>query len=197
MDAENLLEEQKQKFWKHIWTEVRDFCKWTIWDNIETFFYNLWWFFHNLRVFGQSLWDWRDWDHEYTKDLYIVCLKEHAKAIENGHEENRSAKKKVKKIHELIELLETDIYDITSDEIIAGRKKGIKEEKLQRRAREKQEAHINKILQIIKGPDYISFGKKYDEIAQKMKRDHPNKEIDSYEIWIRTFDGSGCENWWD
>lgn len=197
MDAENLLEEQKQKFWKRVWEEIHDFFKWTIWDNIETFFYNLWWFFHNLRVFGKSLWRWRDWDHEYTKDLYIVCLKEHAKAIENGHEENRSAKKKVKKIHELIELLETDIYDITSDEIIAGRKKGIKEEKLQRRAREKQEAHINKILQIIKGPDYISFNKKYDEIAQKMKRDHPNKEIDPYEIWVRAFDGSGCETWWD
>lgn len=197
MDAENLLEEQKQKFWKRVWEEIHDFFKWTIWDNIKIFFYNLWWFFHNLRVFGKSLWRWRDWDHEYTKDLYIVCLKEHAKAIENGHEENRSAKKKVKKIHELIELLETDIYDITSDEIIAGRRKGIKEEKLQRRAREKQEAHINKILQIIKGPDYISFNKKYDEIAQKMKRDHPNKEIDPYEIWVRAFDGSGCETWWD
>lgn len=197
MDAENLLEEQKQKFWKHVWEEICDFFRYTIWDNIEMFFYNLWWFFHNLRVFAKSLWRWRDWDHEYTKDLYIVCLKEHAKAIENGHEENRSAKKKVKKIHELIELLETDIYDITSDEIIAGRRKGIKEEKLQRRAREKQEAHINKILQIIKGPDYISFNKKYDEIAQKMKRDHPNKEIDPYEIWVRAFDGSGCETWWD
>lgn len=197
MDAENLLEEQKQKFWKHVWEEIHDFFRYTIWDNIEMFFYNLWWFFHNLRVFAKSLWRWRDWDHEYTKDLYIVCLKEHANAIENGHEENRSAKKKVKKIHELIELLETDIYDITTDEIIAGRRKGIKEEKLQKRAREKQEAHINKILQIIKGPDYISFNKKYEEIAQKMKRDHPNKEIDSYEIWVRAFDGSGCETWWD
>ena len=31
-------------------------------------------------------------------------------------------------------MLETDIYDITTDEIIAGRRKGIKEEKLQKRA---------------------------------------------------------------
>jgi thiaminase len=94
-------------------------------------------------------------------------------------------------------LLETDIYDITSDEIIAGRRKGISEERLQRRARDKQEAHIDKILRIIKGADYKSFGKKYEEIAQKMKRDHPNKEIEPYEIWIRAFDGSGCETWWD
>lgn len=197
MDSESLLEQEKQKFWKHVWEEIHDFFKWTIWENIETFFYNLGWFFHNLKVFAKSLWKWRDWDHEYTKDLYIVCLKEHAKAIENGHKENRSAKKKVKKINELIELLETDIYDITSDEIIAGRKKGIKEEKLQKRALEKQEAHINKILRIIKGPDYISFGRKYDEISQKMKREHPNKKIEPYEIWIRAFDGSGCETWWD
>ena len=197
MDCESLLEQEKQNFCKHIWTEIRDFFKWTIQENIETFFYNLWWFFHNLKVFAKSLWKWRDWDHEYTKDLYIVCLKEHAKAIENGHQENRSAKKKVKKIHELIDLLETDIYDITSDEIIAGRKKGIKEEKLQRCARQKQEAHVDKILRIIKGQDFKSFGKKYDDIAQKMKRDHPNKEIDPYEIWVRVFDGTGAEGWWD
>lgn len=197
MDAENLLEEQKQKFWKHVWEEICDFFRYTIWDNIEMFFYNLWWFFHNLRVFGKTLWRWRDWDHGYTKDLYIVCLKEIAKAIEKGPTETRCAKKKIKKIHELIELLKIDIEDVASDEIIAGRKIGIKEEKLQRRAKEKQEAHYDKIVHILKGQDYKSFEKKYDEIKEKMKRDHPNKSIDSYEVWIRTYDGSGAGNWWD
>lgn len=197
MDADSLLEQEKQKFWKRILKEIHDFFKWTIWDNVKTFFYNLGWFFHNLKVFAKSLWEWRDWDHEYTKDLYIVCLKEHAKSIEQGPEDSRSTKKKVKKIRELIDLLETDIYDITSDEIIAGRKKGIKEEKLQRRAKEKQEAHIDKILRIIKGQDFKSFGKKYDEIKEKLQKNHPNKEIDPYEIWIRVFDGSGTEGWWN
>ena len=197
MDADSLLEQEKQKCKSRIWKEICDFFKWTIWNNVKTFFYNLCWFFHNLKVFSKSLWEWRDWDHEYTKDLYIVCLKELAKSMEHGLQDSRSTKKKVKKIHELIDLLETDIYDITSDEIIAGRKKGIKEEKLQRRAKEKQEAHIDKILRIIKGQDFKSFEKKYDEIKEKLQKNHPNKEIDPYEIWIRVFDGSGTECWWN
>lgn len=195
MEINEILKKHEQE--ENWLSKISDFFKYTIWDNTQMFFYNVQWFFHNLKVFRKTLWKWRDWDHEYTKDLYVVCLKEIAKAIKNGVEEDRSANKKVNKINELIQLLETDIEEITYKEIKEGRKNGVKEENLLQEMRKKQEEHKNKILNIIKGQDNEDFQKKYDEIANEMKKQHPEKEIDSYEVWVQTFDGSGVEYWWD
>ena len=72
---------------------------------VTDFCYNVKWFFRNLNNFRKQLWDFRSWDHTHAIDMYICCLEQIAKSIENGHEEERSAAKKVKKIRELIELL--------------------------------------------------------------------------------------------
>lgn len=72
---------------------------------VTDFCYNVKWFFRNLNNFRKQLWDFRSWDHTHAIDMYICCLEQIAKSIENGHEEERSAEKKVAKIRELIELL--------------------------------------------------------------------------------------------
>ena len=86
--------------------KIREFFKYDLrLYRVIGFCYNVKWFFRNLNNFRKQLWDFRSWDHTHAVDMYICCLEQIAKSIENGHEEERSAEKKVAKIRELIELL--------------------------------------------------------------------------------------------
>ena len=86
--------------------KIREFFKYDLrLYRVTDFCYNVKWFFRNLKNFRKQLWEFRSWDHTHAIDMYICCLEQIAKSIENGHGEERSAAKKVVKIRELIELL--------------------------------------------------------------------------------------------
>lgn len=184
--------------------KITDFFEYTIWYNLKTGWYNLTWFFHNIKVFWKTLWDYRDWDHQYAIDAYIVCLEQLANRIENGFEEKRSASKKVQKIHELIELLKIDIEDVITETWNSGIDKGEDHEKLYDKCQKIPIEHKKKILRILEGQDPKKFEKKYQEELEKFKKEHPEKDSkfyhgvgDNYDIWVNLFDGSGVESWWE
>lgn len=199
-------DEKNVGFFKHIWNEITDFFYYSIWDHICTAYYNLTWFFHNIKVFWSTLWQWRDWDHKYAIDTYCVMLEELAKRIETGVEESRAAKKKAKKIRELIELLKIDIDDVVLDKIMEDRKKnGMTSKKLDKwhdKGIKIRKQHRDKIFKILDGQDPIDFANKYAKEVDKLKERNPKKfekgEHDwQYDTWVKIFDGSGAEGWWE
>jgi hypothetical protein len=52
--------------------EYRSFRK------LQNYYYNIKGFKNNLKLFTRLAWSWRPWDSQYTIDVLIVLLKEHA-----------------------------------------------------------------------------------------------------------------------
>ena len=167
---------------------------------VTDFCYNVKWFFRNLKNFRKQLWDFRSWDHTHAIDMYICCLEQIAKSIENGHEEERSAEKKVAKIRELIELLgysnerlDDELFDLydrlraegkTNNEIAAESYKFYHE-------------FCEKIFTILKGQDHSVICRKCDAILEERYggKEYPQEEW--YDEYVKLFDGSGANEWWD
>ena len=162
--------------------QIGDFFYYDLWVPITDIWYNTCWIFINIRTFWGTLWNYRDWDFAYIRDVNIILLAKLANRIENGIEDERSAKKKVAKIRELIELLKHDIYDETTEDILNGRKKGKPEEELKIAALEKQWNHKRKIASIFMGQDPKKFAKKYEKILASGR-----KNIQMRPLLIMTF----------
>jgi hypothetical protein len=186
---------------KIFWREVKCFFKYDLnFYKVQDFFYNLKWFFRNLKNFRKQLWDFRSWDHSHAIDMYICCLEQVANSIENGHEEERSATKKVVKIRELIELLRYsnerlddelfDLYDKlraegkTNNEIAAESYKFYFE-------------FYEKIFTILRGQDHSVICRTCDAILEEKygSKEYPHEEW--YDEYVKLFDGSGANDWWD
>ena len=186
---------------KVFWREVKCFFKYDLnFYIVQDFFYNLKWFFRNLKNFRKQLWNFRSWDHSHAVDMYICCLEQVANSIENGHEEERSAAKKVVKIRELIELLRYsnenlddelfDLYDKlraegkTNNEIAAESYKFYFE-------------FYEKIFTILRGQDHSVICRKCDAILEERynSKTYPHEEW--YDEYVKLFDGSGANDWWD
>lgn len=208
MDEKLLIEEDEKNvgFFKRHWQQITDFVCYEIWDPICTAYYNTCWFFHNIKVFWHTLWTWRDWDHRYAIDAYCVMLEELAKRIETGVEEEKAAKKKAKKIRELIELLKIDIDDVILDMIMEDRKKnGMTSEKLAKWHNKGiyiRRKHNAKIFSILDGQNPEEFTNKYEKEKEKLKARNPKKYEKGesqwhYDLWVKLFDGSGAYGWWE
>jgi hypothetical protein len=186
---------------KIFWREVKCFFKYDLnFYKVQDFFYNLKWFFRNLKNFRKQLWNFRSWDHSHAIDMYICCLEQVANSIENGHEEERSATKKVVKIRELIELLRYsnerlddelfDLYDKlraegkTNNEIAAESYKFYFE-------------FYEKIFTILRGQDHSVICRTCDAILEEKygSKEYPHEEW--YDEYVKLFDGSGANDWWD
>ena len=186
---------------KEFWQNLKEFFKYDLsFYKVQDFFYNLKWFFRNLKNFRKQLWDFRSWDHSHAVDMYICCLEQLANSIENGHEEERSAAKKVVKIRELIELLRYsnehlddelfDLYDKlraegkTNNEIAAESYKFYFE-------------FYEKIFTILMGQDHSVICRKCDAILEERYggKEYPHEEW--YDEYVKLFDGSGANEWWD
>ena len=186
---------------KVFWREVKCFFKYDLnFYKIQDFFYNIKWFFRNLKNFRKQLWNFRSWDHSHAVDMYICCLEQVANSIENGHEEERSAAKKVVKIRELIELLRYsnerlddelfDLYDKlraegkTNNEIAAESYKFYFE-------------FYEKIFTILRGQDHSVICRKADAILEEKYggKEYPHEEW--YDEYVKLFDGTGANDWGD
>lgn len=149
----------------------------------KDYYYKVKWFFSNLWRFRKILWRHRTWDYIYCVDLFADSLEWLKNAIEKGHEEERSAIKKVNAIKELVNLLrhcvddsEFGTWDLETHKVA--------ENWLE--VRESNRNYVlNRIFEIIKGQPSSTF--KNIDVEQK----------DWYDSWVEMFDGTGIEEWWD
>jgi hypothetical protein len=186
---------------KEFWQNFKDFFKYDLsFYKVRDFFYNLKWFFKNLKNFRKQLWDFRSWDHSHAVDMYICCLEQIANSIENGHEEERSAAKKVVKIRELIELLrysnerlDDELYDLY-DKL---RKEGKTNNEIAAESYKFYFEFYEKIFTILKGQDHSVICRKCDAILEEKYngKNYPHDEW--YDEYVNLFDGSGANEWWD
>lgn len=167
---------------------------------VTDFCYNVKWFFRNLKNFRKQLWDFRSWDHSHAIDMYICCLEQVAKGIENGHEEERSAAKKVEKIRELIELLrysnerlDDELFDLY-DKL---RKEGKTNNEIAAESYKFYFEFYEKIFTILRGQDHSVICRKCDAILEERynSKEYPHEEW--YDEYVKQFDGSGANDWWD
>lgn len=83
-----------------------------VWSQVRDFFYDIYYFFKNLRLFSKDLWRFRPWDHEYCRDIYCTALEILKEEIyRNGHEVDEDRLKKVNDMEELLRLLQIDVFD--------------------------------------------------------------------------------------
>lgn len=179
----NIYTPKKYPWYKELWWDIKYYC----WNIPSEWYYNVKWFFGNLWRFRKILWNYRTWDFSYCNELFAESLEWLAHTIENGHEEQRSANKKAKKIKELVKLLRklTDASDFDTWEnpkYWKGNKLLIPTDKLADIQRIRMEDTLVKILCIIKGQ-------------------HPNdiehSMADNYDEYVKEFDGTGYYGWWD
>lgn len=202
-----------------------DFFKYTIWYNTKNFFYDLKWYFRNLKNFNKALWNFRSFDHIYCVNMYVRSLELLRDSISNGNEERTSANKKVNKINELIELLKQ--YDTYTDDaykdigffnydlkwkknddgsvqmVVDENDKERKEKHKQFLKREKELEHEyrSKITKILFGQSEREIKRLEREFKRKTKEELQDSvapsSVENYNLWVNVFDGSGCRGWWD
>ena len=192
------IEEHEQN--RTFWQKTKDFFQYNVWEKIKTLWYNLQWFFHNIKVFWKTLWNYRDWGYEYILDVCCVLLEQLAKRIETGHEETISATKKSKKIRELIELLKWGLEDHIMETYNENVKKGVPKEENQRQVTEMRDNYYDMIFKILKGQSTKELDEQIALEIEKIKIDNPEYKDDTpfhYNIWVKAFDGSGIEGWWE
>ena len=111
--------------------------------------------------------------------MFIESLKGLCGCIENGNEDRRSANKKVKAIKELITLLERisadDDFGLMSE---LSKDNDNSYEHYDDEYKRRRNETLDRIFRIIKGE---------------------NKGIDvrNYDEWLKSFDGTGYDGWWD
>lgn len=167
--------EKFKKILKDLWFNIKFYCIW----KPEDWYYNIKWFFKNLWRFKRILWEYRTWDFSYCNNLFANSLDWLADQIKNGHEEVRSANKKVSAIKELASLIRrlTDDDDFGLEEPFINKEISIDE--YDKRRKHTRKEYLDRIYRIIYGQE----NEKYDKT--------------DYNKWVENFDGTGYEGWWD
>ena len=99
--------------WNKIWEWLQDRFYWVekLWD---LFRYDIPRFFHNLWYFKKALWQFGNWDFQYTLQFMLLTLKPLREGINNGYEVDESKNKKLIQMDRTIELLQ----NLTEDNFI-------------------------------------------------------------------------------
>ncbi len=182
---------------RRICRTVWEFLKYDAWRfGIRDTYYNVWWFFHNLKVFWKTLWEWRSWDYSYINDAHIMMLGQLADQIKNGYEEDRSANLKYLAIQSLISELKRDVED---EAWKIKEQKKLSNEEYDKLYDGLVNEHFKKIFRLMRGQD----GDTVDALLQPLKDDfkkthgrEPNPH-ESYDMWTSVFDGTGIGGWWE
>ena len=182
---------------RRICRNVWEFLKYDVWHfDIRDTYYNVWWFFHNLKVFWKTLWEWRPWDYSYINDVHIMLLGHLANQINTGNEEQRSAHLKYVAIQSLISELKRDVEDEAWE--IRTQKK-LSNEEYDQLYDSMLDDHFKKIFRLMRGQDNDSFNDMYRIMHNEFKATHgrePDME-ESYDMWVTLFDGTGVGGWWE
>ena len=182
---------------KRICRTIWEFLKYDVWRfGIKDTYYNIKWFFHNLKVFWKTLWKWRSWDYSYINDTHIMMLEQLANQIKNGDEEKRSAHLKYYAIQSLIRELKRNIED---EAWAIKEQKNLNYEETSKLYDSMLDEHFKKIFRLMRGQDESTVNAQIWSLRDNFKKTHghePNME-ESYDIWVSVFDGTGVGGWWE
>lgn len=192
------------KFADTFWDSLSKLIKrerwyWKAWDFIR---YDLPEFFYNVWVFRKALWNYRWFDWTYSMEMLNVSVKQMEKNYKNGYEENTSHNKKVYKMRrailimdhftndDFIELAEKELGKL-SDWDLFGEDSRTPEQvehdsNVFARAREMESQMWKELWTIFEGQDYTKFEKGNLKLSSD----------ESYDIWVKQFDGTGLRGWW-
>jgi hypothetical protein len=156
-----------------------------LWEKPKDWFYNTKWLFKNLWNFRKELWNFRSWDFAYCVEMFARSLELLSEQIKDGHEESRSAIKKMYAINELVLQLRklSDDNDFGCDEFFNGSNMTVSSEEFNKEYRKRRNATLDRIHRLLKGQDESDF-----EGANM---------VDSYDKWVDKFDGTGYGGWWE
>lgn len=159
--------------------------KYLFWEKPKDWYYNMKWLFRNLWGFRNELWNFRSWDYSHCIGIFARSLEMLAECIKNGHEERRSALKKVDAINELVSLLRktSDGDDFgCADEFFEEKHLTVPLEEYHKEYLKRKKDALERIYRIIRGQDS-------DELK--------GINVSDYDEWVEKFDGTGYEGWWD
>lgn len=178
---------------KDTWNKVSSAFYRTQWS-IEQWFEDRKYFFRNVKRFHKMLYKFRPWDYQYAIDMFIRSLEILRDNIAKGCEVEYSRNKKVKKMTELIDLLNMRIDGIDIDSLV--------DDKLTGTARMKAidnlyHQHFQDIFRLIEGQPNDEFMTKYNKLKEDFEKENPGKEPNPWDLADVAKDGSGILNWWN
>jgi hypothetical protein len=194
---------------------ARERWYWKTWDFLR---YDLPRFFRNIWIFRKALYNHRWWSGHHTVFNFIeTSISDIAKNVdERGNEVRETSEKKIQKMRRVVEILghfrKEDFIDLAEKDLgisiihrdwefeDSGEGNGTvslvdnetEEEKdnnrrIFDRAREIEESMFKELWTTLEGQDYSKF--------QQSPEGTDHNE--SYDNWLRQFDGSGIRGWWD
>ena len=191
-------------FWRSLKTLSRHQTWW--YKTYEVFRYKIPMFFENVWYFRKELWRFRSWDYTFNLMMLSRSLKKTANTLEfHGYEIEETKNKKVEKIKRVIEIIkslnESNYINRAEEQI--GELRGIevwedKEDTPEDQEHNKkvfdlsnkiEEDEWDELFKILRGQDKKEFNKIYDNLTDEEKME--------YNHWVKWFDGSGMNHWWD
>lgn len=160
-----------------------------LWEKPKGWYYNMKWLFKNLWNFRKELWNFRSWDFSYCVEMFARSLELLSEQIKNGHEESRSAIKKMYAINELVMQLRklSDDNDFGCfDEFFNGNKMTVSSEEFNKEYRKRRDETLDRIHRLLKGQD--------EKVFEGTTMIGSEEE---YDKWVEKFDGTGYGGWWD
>lgn len=161
--------------------------------SIEQWFEDRKYFLRNVKRFHKMLYKFRPWDYQYAIDMFVRSLEILRDSIAKGCEVEYSRNKKVKKMTELIDLLNTHIDDIDIDSLVDDKLTGTERMKA---IDNLYHQHFQDIFRLIEGQPDDEFMAKYNKLKEDFEKDNPGKEPNPWDLADVAKDGSGILNWW-
>lgn len=213
--------EAKDAMW---YNKIKNFFKYRICWRTREWWYDIKWYFRNLRRFQPILKEWRSFSYQYQVDLFKFGIKQLAEALDYyGHEVEESRNKRVKAMRELIKEIERDYEEELREKMkynFHDRKEKVikyadgsvsfesfptEEEKKRTEEYYKSLAqerinHYNRIFHLILGQEEEAIAKEVEARIAAMSEDEkkamPESEL-YRKVYNEVWDGSGIEGWWD
>ena len=223
----------EQEYWDELEEEWKeDHAKWT--TKIKNFFvyrigwrtrdrwWNMRWYFSNLKRFQPILKTWRSYDYHFQVDLFKFGIEQLIKAKKQyGNERSEDAKKRIGAMRALITEIDRDyeeeVYErLNFEHRNSGRVTKYADgsvcfhhddeesnnayHKLSEEIAKERKLHYQKIFDLIIGQDDEDIKKEIERRIAAMSEEEKNSmsEGELYrKLYMEVWDGSGIEGWYD
>ncbi len=203
-------------------TKIKNFFKYRIGWRTRDWWWNMKWYFHNLRTFQPILKEWRSFNYEYQVDLFKFGIEQLIKAKEYyGNEYPADAEKRIGAMKALIAEIERDYEEDVRERLNYKHRNGGRVTKyadgsvcfhndneehnkqthiyFEEVAKERK-AHYQKIFDLIIGQDSEWISQEVDRriaaMSEEEKQSIPENEL-RHKVYYEVWDGSGIEGWYD
>lgn len=203
-------------------TRIKDFFVYRIGWRTRDWWYDVRWYFHNLKRFQSVLKTWRSFDYHYQVDLFKFGIEQLIKAKQYyGNERSEDAEKRIGAMRSLIAEIDRDYEDEVRERMNFERRnsgrvtkytdgsvcfhhdrEGYEDEldKLFEEIAKERKFHYQKIFDLIIGQDQEWINQEvcrlYNELSEEEKNSKSENEI-KRELYYKVWDGSGIEGWYD